>query len=76
MLKKNEKHHSFGVPRRQHAPSRNVSNFNRENVTPDTAIPMLQYLADKGAKMDVPNTKGDIVFVYPTIDVIATWHLD
>ena len=24
---------------------------------------------------DVPNTKGDIVFVYPTIDVIATWHL-
>jgi hypothetical protein len=25
---------------------------------------------------DVPNTKGDIVFVYPTIDVIATWHLD
>jgi hypothetical protein len=24
---------------------------------------------------DVPNAKGDIVFVYPTIDVIATWHL-
>jgi hypothetical protein len=24
---------------------------------------------------DVPSTKGDIVFVYPTIDVIATWHL-
>lgn len=24
---------------------------------------------------DVPNTKGDIVFVYPSIDVIATWHL-
>jgi hypothetical protein len=24
---------------------------------------------------DVPNTRGDIVFVYPTIDVIATWHL-
>jgi hypothetical protein len=24
---------------------------------------------------DVPNTKGDIVFVWPTIDVIATWHL-
>jgi hypothetical protein len=24
---------------------------------------------------DVPSTKGDIVFVWPTIDVIATWHL-
>jgi hypothetical protein len=24
---------------------------------------------------DVPSAKGDIVFVYPTIDVIATWHL-
>lgn len=24
---------------------------------------------------DVQNTKGDIVFVWPTIDVIATWHL-
>ncbi len=24
---------------------------------------------------DVPNAKGDIVFVYPTIDVIASWHL-
>jgi len=24
---------------------------------------------------DVPNAVGDIVFVYPTIDVIATWHL-
>jgi hypothetical protein len=24
---------------------------------------------------DVKNTKGDIVFVWPTIDVIATWHL-
>lgn len=25
---------------------------------------------------DVPAAKGDIVFVYPTIDVIATWSLD
>jgi hypothetical protein len=24
---------------------------------------------------DVPNTKGDIVFVWPTIDVIATWQV-
>ncbi|MFI7541635.1 hypothetical protein [Actinoplanes sp. NPDC049599] len=24
---------------------------------------------------DVPNAGGDIIFVYPTIDVIATWHL-
>lgn len=24
---------------------------------------------------DVPNTKGDIVFRYPSIDTIATWHL-
>ena len=25
---------------------------------------------------DVPDTRGDIVFVYPTIDVAATWYLD
>ena len=25
---------------------------------------------------DVPSAKGDIVFVYPTIDVIATWYLN
>jgi hypothetical protein len=24
---------------------------------------------------DVPNDSGDIIFVYPTIDVLATWHL-
>ncbi|WP_125809516.1 hypothetical protein [Actinoplanes sp. ATCC 53533] len=24
---------------------------------------------------DVPNASGDIIFVYPTIDVLATWHL-
>jgi hypothetical protein len=24
---------------------------------------------------DVPNTRGDIVFVYPTIDVAAVWHV-
>ena len=29
------------------------------NKNPDLAIPVLQYLADKGAKMDVPNAKGD-----------------
>jgi ankyrin repeat protein len=29
------------------------------NKNPDLAIPVLQYLADKGAKMDVKNAKGD-----------------
>jgi ankyrin repeat protein len=38
---------------------KSIMHFAIANKNPDTAIPMLQYLADKGAKMDVPNTKGD-----------------
>jgi len=38
---------------------KSIMHFAIANKNPDTAIPMLQYLADKGAKLDVPNTKGD-----------------
>jgi ankyrin repeat protein len=38
---------------------KSIMHFAIANKNPDTAIPVLQYLADKGAKLDVPNTKGD-----------------
>jgi ankyrin repeat protein len=38
---------------------RSIMHFAIENKNPDLAIPMLQYLADKGAKLDVKNEKGD-----------------
>ena len=38
---------------------RSIMHYAIENKNPDTAIPMLQYLADKGAKLDVKNEKGD-----------------
>ena len=38
---------------------RSIMHFAIANKNPDTAIPMLQYLADKGAKLDVPDAKGD-----------------
>jgi ankyrin repeat protein len=38
---------------------KSIMHFAIANKNPDTAIPMLQYLADKGAKLDVKNTKGD-----------------
>jgi ankyrin repeat protein len=39
--------------------NRSIMHYAIENKNPDTAIPMLQYLADKGAKLDVKNDKGD-----------------
>ena len=38
---------------------KSIMHYAIANKNPDTAIPMLQYLADKGAKLDVKNTKGD-----------------
>jgi ankyrin repeat protein len=38
---------------------KSIMHFAIANKNPDLAIPVLQYLADKGAKLDVPNTKGD-----------------
>jgi len=38
---------------------RSIMHYAIANKNPDTAIPMLQYLADKGAKLDVPDAKGD-----------------
>jgi ankyrin repeat protein len=38
---------------------RSIMHYAIENKNPDTAIPMLQYLADKGAKLDEKNAKGD-----------------
>jgi ankyrin repeat protein len=38
---------------------RSIMHYAIANKNPDTAIPMLQYLADKGAKLDEKNEKGD-----------------
>ena len=38
---------------------KSIMHFAIANKNPDLAIPVLQYLADKGAKLDVPKTKGD-----------------
>jgi ankyrin repeat protein len=38
---------------------KSIMHYAIANKNPDLAIPMLQYLADKGAKLDVKNTKGD-----------------
>jgi len=38
---------------------KSIMHFAIANKNPDLAIPVLQYLADKGAKLDVPNAKGD-----------------
>jgi len=38
---------------------KSIMHYAIANKNPDLAIPVLQYLADKGAKLDVPNTKGD-----------------
>jgi ankyrin repeat protein len=38
---------------------KSIMHYAIANKNPDLAIPVLQYLADKGAKMDVPNAKGD-----------------
>ena len=38
---------------------KSIMHFAIANKNPNTAIPMLQYLADKGAKLDVPNAKGN-----------------
>jgi ankyrin repeat protein len=38
---------------------KSIMHYAIANKNPDLAIPVLQYLADKGAKLDVPNAKGD-----------------
>jgi uncharacterized protein len=38
---------------------RSIMHYAIANKNPDLAIPMLQYLADKGAKLDEKNEKGD-----------------
>jgi ankyrin repeat protein len=38
---------------------RSIMHFAIANKNPDLAIPVLQYLADKGAKLDEKNEKGD-----------------
>ena len=38
---------------------RSIMHFAIANKNPDLAIPVLQYLADKGAKLDEKNDKGD-----------------
>ncbi len=38
---------------------KSIMHYAIANKNPDLAIPVLQYLADKGAKMDVKNEKGD-----------------
>ena len=38
---------------------KSIMHYAIANKNPDLAIPVLQYLADKGAKLDVKNDKGD-----------------
>jgi ankyrin repeat protein len=38
---------------------KSIMHFAIANKNPDLAIPVIQYLTDKGAKLDVPNAKGD-----------------
>jgi ankyrin repeat protein len=38
---------------------KSILHFAIANRQPDTTIPILQYLADKGAKLDVKDTRGD-----------------